>query len=428
MTATRWQNWSGAVMCRPDQYHEPTTEDELRDIVAHHAGEQTIRVAGSGHSFSPVVPSDDVLLSLASYTGVTAIDRENRRATVRAGTRLDELTTELSAHGLALSNMGDVDQQTVAGALATGTHGTGSDLGILATQAVEIRFVTDDGAVVTLSPDDGDAFRAAQVSLGALGVVSEVTLQLDSAYDLRERTRTAPLDTVLDRLERLRENHRHFEFFWFPHTDTALVKTLDKTHKSRTRSLPFAADEYAENLAWGGLCRLSSYLPRASPSLGRVGAATLSSGEVVGPSHEVFPTQRMVRFNESEYGVPAAEGAAVVRELRNHIRHAEPTVLFPIEFRYVAGDDIPLSPAYGRDSAFIAVHKYHRKPHRSYFDACERIFDAHDGRPHWGKMHSLDPERLQSRYPEWDTFQNIRRSFDPDGTFLNDSLNELFAQ
>lgn len=422
-----WHNWSGAVSCRPNHYYEPTTEDELQRIVARHAGERTIRVAGSGHSFSSVVPTDDVLLSLESHTGVTAINPERRRATVRAGTRLDDLSDALAAHDLALSNMGDVDRQTVAGALATGTHGTGIDCGVLATHAVEMRLVTADGEVVTLSPADGDAFRAAQVSLGALGVVSEITLQLDSAYTLRERTRTAPLDAVLDNLEPLRENHRHFEFFWFPHTDIALVKTLDKTQKSRTRSLPFAADERAENLGLEGLCRLSSRFPRLSPYCARIAAGTLSSGETVGPSHEVFPTRRTVRFNESEYGVPADEGAAVVRELRDHIHHAEPTVLFPVEFRYVAGDDIPLSPAYGRDSAFIAVHKYHGKPYRSYFEACESIFDAHDGRPHWGKMHSLDPERLRSRYPEWDTFEGIRRSFDPDGSFLNDHLEGLFA-
>ena len=423
----RWRNWSGAVSCRPESYYEPMTEAELRRIVAHHADERTIRVVGSGHSFSPVVPTDDVLLSLGSYTGVTAIDRERRQATVRAGTRLDDLNAELAGHDLALSNMGDVDRQTISGALATGTHGTGIDLGILATQVVELRLITAEGEVVTLSPTDGDVFRAARLSLGALGVVSEVTLQLDSAYKLRERTRTAPLDAVLDNLEPLRENHRHFEFFWFPHTDTALVKTLDKTRKPETRSLPFTVDERAENLALGGLCRLSNRFPRLSPYCGRVAAGTLTDGETVGPSHEVFPTRRTVRFNETEYGVPADEGAAVVREIRDHIRRAEPTVLFPVEFRCVASDDIPLSPAYGRDSAFIAVHKYHRKPYRSYFDACESIFDAHDGRPHWGKMHSLDTERLRSRYPEWDTFEEVRRSFDHDGAFLNDHLEDLFA-
>lgn len=421
-----WHNWSGAVSCEPHRYYEPTTETELQEIVARHAGERTIRVAGAGHSFSRVVPTDDVLLSLASYTGVMGVDSERQRATIKAGTRLHELNETLATHGLALANMGDVDRQTIAGALATGTHGTGSDLGVLATQALEIRLITAGGEIRTLTPDDGETFRAAQVSLGALGVVSEITLQLQDAYRLRERTWTAPLSEVLDRLDELRETHRHFEFFWFPHTETALVKTLDPTDDPPTSSVPFGVDERLENLAWGTLCRLSAIVPRASPRLARLAAATLSDGETVGPSHEVFPTRRSVRFNETEYGVPASSGGAVVRSLQDHLTHNEQTVLFPIEFRYTRGDEIPLSPAYGRDSAFVAVHAYHRKPHRAYFDACEAIFEEHDGRPHWGKMHTVDSERLRSCYPEWDTFQTVQRSLDPDGTFLNEHLQRLF--
>lgn len=421
-----WHNWSGAVSCEPHHYYEPTTEAELQEIVARHAGTGSIRVAGAGHSFSPVVPTDDVLLSLASYTGVTAIDTERRRATVKAGTRLHELNEILASHGLALANMGDVDRQTIAGALATGTHGTGIDLGVLATQALEIRIVTADGEIRTLTPDDGETFRAAQVSLGALGVVSEITLQLQSAYRLRERTWTAPLSEVLDNLEELRETHRHFEFFWFPPTETALVKTLDRTVDPPTRSVPFDVDERLENIAWGLLCRLSAIVPYASPRLARFAASTLSDSETVGPSHEVFPTRRNVRFNEIEYGVPVGTGADVVGSIQDHLTHHEQTVLFPIEFRYTQGDEIPLSPAYGRDSAFIAVHTYHQKPNPAYFDACESIFEEHDGRPHWGKMHTVDPDRLRSCYPEWDTFQTVRRSLDPDGVFCNEHLRRLF--
>lgn len=422
---TAWSNWSGAVSCTPQEYYEPETESKLREIVRH-AGDRTIRVAGSGHSFSPVVPTDDVLVSLSSYTGVTSVDPNQQRATVKAGTRLAELNEILATHGLALQNMGDVDRQTVAGALATGTHGTGIEQGVLATQAVEIRLVTADGSVRTLTPEDGDHFRAAQVSLGALGVVSEITLELERAYRLRERTWTTTLTEILADLERLREHHRHFEFFWFPHTEIVFAKTLDKTDDSPTGSVPFELDERGENLAWGALCRLSSVFPHASPRLAKIAAGTLSGGETVGPSHEVFPTRRDVRFNETEYGVPAESGGEVMRALADHIELNEPTVLFPIEFRYTQGDDIPLSPAYGRDSAFIAVHTYHRKPYRSYFDACEEIFDAHEGRPHWGKMHTIDPERLRARYPEWERFQTVRRSLDPEGVFRNDQLERLF--
>lgn len=422
-----WRNWSGAVTCQPARYYEPTTEDELRALVARHAGERTIRVAGSGHSFSDVVPTDDVLVSLSQYTGVTDVDYENRRATVRAGTTLAELNETLAVHGLAMANLGDVDRQTIAGALATGTHGTGIDLGILSTQIASLRLVTADGEVRTLDAGD-DAFRAAQVSLGALGIVSELTLDLEAAYRLRERTWTAPLEDVLADLDRLREAHRHVEFFWFPHTDTALVKTLETTDAPPAEpTIPRWVDERAENLAWGAICRLSTRFPSQSPRLARVAASTLSGGEDVGPSHEVFATRRDVRFNESEYGVPAEDGPAVVRALRERVLPDHPEIVFPIEFRYVAGDEIPLSPAYGRDTAFVAVHAYHRKPYGPYLTDCEAVFEEFDGRPHWGKWHSLDGDDLRERYPEWETFQDVRRELDPDGAFCNDHLEELFA-
>ncbi|MFC3957768.1 D-arabinono-1,4-lactone oxidase [Halovivax cerinus] len=423
----RWRNWSGSVFCRPDRVVRPKTVDAIRALVERHAGERSIRVAGSGHSFSAVVPTDDVLVSLERFTGVRSVEYDRRRVTVRAGTRLAELSETLSVHGLAMTNLGDVDRQTVAGALATGTHGTGIDLGILPTQIAEIELVTADGEIRTLSVDDGDTFRAAQLSLGTLGIVTAVTLDVEPAYRLRERTWTAPLETALEDIGTIRDRHRHVELFWFPHVDVALVKILEKTDEPTTSSpVPAGVAEGATNLAWGAVCRLSSRLPRLSPSLARLAGGALSGGETVGPSHEVFASSREVRFNEAEFAVPAADGPAVLRQLRQRVLPSHPEIVFPIEFRYVAGDDILLSPATGRDAAYVAVHAYHRKPFRSYFEACESVFDAFDGRPHWGKWYSLDRARLRERYPEWDTFESVRRRFDPEGTFLNDQLSALF--
>ena len=421
-----WRNWSGEVSCDPVHYHEPRTEEGIRDIVDRADPEGTIRVAGSGHSFSEVVPSDDTLVSLSSFTGVTDVDKGANQATVRAGTELRDLGETLADHGLAMRNMGDIDRQTIAGALATGTHGTGIDLGILSTQVVKLRLVTGDGQIRTLTPDDGDQFRAAQVSLGALGITTEVTLQLDPAYSLHEQTWVAPIDELLDDLERLRAENRNFEFFWFPHTDKALVKTLNKTDADPTRTVPYQLDERVENVLLEAICRLSVRFPSLSPRLARLFAQGLSGGEAIGPSREIYPTRRTVRFNETEYGVPADDGPRVVRDLRDHISRNEQTVLFPVEFRYARGDDILLSPAHGRDSAFLSVHAYHRKPHESFFEACQSIFREYGGRPHWGKMHPGDSDQLRSRYPEWDTFNEVRRAFDPDRLFLNEHLTQLF--
>ncbi len=405
---------------------EPDSEDELQTIVDRYAGERTIRVAGSGHSFSPVVPTEDILVSLANYTGITTVNPAREQVTVRAGTPLSELTTALDDYGLALKNMGDVDAQTIAGALATGTHGTGIELGIMPTQIASVRLIRADGEIQTIDPDDGEQFRAVQLSLGTLGIVSEITLNVRSAYRLRENSWIESLDSVLNRLETLRANNRHVEFFWFPHTDHTLIKTLNPTSAAPTRGVPYQLDERAENLAWSAICRLSARIPQMSPRLARFAAGTLDGTSTVGPSHDVFPTMRAVRFNEMEYAVPADAGGSAIRALRAELRESEWPIVFPIEFRYTRGDDILLSPAYDRDVAFIAVHAYHRKPYRAYFDACESIFAEHDGRPHWGKMNGRSPTDLRDRFPEFETFASIRESFDPAGTFLNPELEPLF--
>jgi L-gulonolactone oxidase len=427
-TVTEWRNWAGGASCRPRQYHAPATEAQLREIVADlPAPTRSLRVAGSGHSFPPIVPTGDVLVSLENYTGVVEVDADARRATVRAGTTLGDLTDELATHGLAMENLGDIDAQTVAGAISTGTHGTGIDLGILSTQVAGLRLVTADGDIVELGPADGDAFRAATVSLGSLGVISTVTLDLVPAYDLRLHARPMPLSECLADLERLRTENRHFEFFWFPHTDTAFVKTMNRTDDPHTgRGGDF--DSRLENLAWEGMCRLSSAVPATTAAMSKLAALSFSQERSVAPSHEQFAHDRAVRFEESEWSVPADDGAAVVRAIRSWIEDSGEDVCFPVEFRYVAGDDIPLSPAYGRDSAFVAVHKYHRKPYRTYFDAVASICDRHEGRPHWGKHHDCDAADLAARYPEWDRFRAVRREFDPEGLFLNDHLRELFGE
>jgi len=421
-----WRNWSGSASCRPRQYQTPETEDELQSIIADlEPSTRTVRVAGSGHSFPPVVPSGDVLLSLEDYTGIVDVDRDARQATVRAGTQLGDLNRELANHGLAMENLGDIDRQAIAGALSTGTHGTGIDLGILSTQVATMRLVTADGEILEVTPDDGDTFRAVQVSLGSLGVISTITLNLEPAYNLELETRPMPLEECLDSLPKLREANRHFEFFWFPYTETAFVKTMNKTDAEPTGD-GGDFDSKAENLAWEGMCRLSTAFPGASKYMSKLAKVSFSEQRTVAPAHEMFAHQRDVTFNETEWSVPAAEGADALGELKDWIERSEEPVCFPVEFRYLAGDDIPLSPAYSRDSAMIAVHKYHRKSFETYFDAAASIFRKRDGRPHWGKLHELDATDVERMYPAYDEFRAVREDLDPEGMFLNDHLRELF--
>lgn len=388
-TMPRWENWSGRVTCEPAAVEYPETEAELVALVEEHAPDATIRVAGAGHSFTDIVPTDDVLVSLENYTGLERVDEARGRATVRAGTELAAMNRALDEHGLAVENMGDIDRQTVAGALATGTHGTGVGFGVLSTQVAAVRLVTADGEVRTVEPDD-EAFGPAQVSLGALGVVSTVTLDCQPSYELSMVKRERPVDEVFADLETYRTENRHFEFFWYPGDELAEVKTTNRT------------DE----------------------------AASPGDGEVIerrtGPSHEVFPSVRDIWFNEMEYGLPAEHGESAFRRVKE-ILEGHGGITFPIEYRCVAPDDIPLSPASGRDTTFVAVHRYHERPYRAFFADCEAVFDEYRGRPHWGKLHTKTAADLAPLYPAWDRFQAVRRDLDPDGVFLNDHLRALFG-
>lgn len=425
MSGFEWRNWSGSVVSRPSSVHFPRTDEDLRRVVEASGPGQTVRVAGSGHSFTPVARSDDVFVSLEDYTGVTEVDEAAGRATVRAGTKLESLTTVLAEHGLMMENMGDVDQQTVAGAISTGTHGTGIDFGVLATQVAELRLLTADGEFRTLDLSHGDKFRAAQVSLGALGILTEVTLDLRPQYRLKEVEGPHDLEETLADVKRLREENRNFEFFWFPHTDVAVVKTLNETHERG--SLGLAVEETVENAYWEAANRLGQAVPSLCGPLARLTTNLLNETVRVGPAHRVYPTTRDVRFNETEHGVPADDAVDAFRDVREYVEREGQDVMFPVEFRYVDGDDIPLSPAYGRDTAFIAVHTYYRKPYKEFFSGVYDVFERYDGRPHWGKLHDKTAADLAPLYPEWDTFRSVREEFDPDGLFLNDHLARVLG-
>lgn len=438
-----WTNWAGTITANPSVYERPADEEELQSVLeAAEQRDDTVRVAGSGHSFSPVVPTDETLISLERFQGIVDIDENAKTVTVRAGTTLADLNHALAIRGLALENLGDIDRQTVAGALTTGTHGTGLDFGILATAVKRIRLMRADGEVVTLERDDegtGDRFQAAQVSLGALGVITTVTLNVIPAYNLCLRRRRMPLSAVLDTIESFHDAHRQWEFFWFPHTDAAIVKTFDTVPADSTRSVADGSDgggivedgvesirTNTETMVWDSLCRLGASHPWTAPSASRLAAWTLSDKTVVGPSHSVFATPRKVRFHETEYGVPAADLPAVIESIREYIDSEAVPVQFPIECRFVGGDEPLLSPAHGRDSAFVAVHAHHEKNLEGYFERCESIFDQYGGRPHWGKQHAKTATELANLYPAWDAFQTVRSAFDPNGRFLNEHLQSVF--
>ncbi|MEW6270629.1 MAG: D-arabinono-1,4-lactone oxidase [Thermodesulfobacteriota bacterium] len=387
-----WISWSGRVRCAPTLRVWPASEGEVADAVrsAARAG-RVVRVAGSGHSFTPLVASDGVLLALDSLHGIESVDRASSRATIRAGSKLASLGEPLRAVGLALANQGDVDVQALAGALATGTHGTGATLGSISSQLVGLRLVTAAGETLEIDAErDADTLAAARVSLGVLGVVTAARLQLVPAYRLHERIWKVGIDECLDGLPQHVSGHRHFEFFWYPHRDHAEMKALDPTDAP------------------------------ADPLEGR-------KGERIDWSYRVFPTVRDLRFNEMEYAVPAAAGPACFRAVRSRMRERHPDVLWPVEYRTLAADDGWLSPAHARDSVAISLHQDAALPCDEFFADVEPIFHEHGGRPHWGKIHTLTASRLASLYPRWEAFLALRSRLDPDGLFLNAYLRELLG-
>ncbi|WP_136608623.1 D-arabinono-1,4-lactone oxidase [Paenibacillus dokdonensis] len=426
-----WKNWSGVVRSKPKHIAYPKAVDEVVSLVQSCAGSgKGIRVIGAGHSFTPLVQTRDVLLSLDHLAGVEPVDADSYSVWVWAGTRLRDLSEALYMQGWAQENLGDIDTQSIGGAVGTGTHGTGIRFGSLSTQLLEVQVVTASGELLTCSEQQNrDIFKALQVSLGMLGIIVKVKIRVVPLTVLHYKSERLSIDECFKRLAEFRDTHDHFEFFWFPHTDVVQVKCLDETDQqpSGGRFWNHVNQLVMENAFFGMLSEGCRAFPGLCKPVSRLSARFVPTGKDIAYSHQLFTTQRLVRFNEMEYSVPAEKMEEVVSEIRASVAAQSHAVHFPVECRYVKGDDIWLSPAYGRDSAYIAVHMYKGMEHQVYFRDIEEIFRRHQGRPHWGKMHTRTAEELPGLYPQWTAFREMREQLDPGGIFLNDYLRKLFA-
>lgn len=432
--STVWSNWSGWVKAWPREILTPESEEALARIVAGATG--PVRVAGRGHSFTAIVPSDDVLLSLEKMSGVTAHDANAQTARIAAGTTIRDLGPLLHEKGLALANQGDIDRQALAGAVGTGTHGTGGKLGSLSAAVQGFRLVTASGEVLDCSrAENPDVYDAGRVSFGSLGVMSEIEMQLRPSYALEEGGGRMALSEALARAPEMRDANRHFEFFWFPFADDVLVKTLNETDRAAKprRRAPDGEMSRGDKVMQRA-CEAARFLPPLRGPIQRF--MTRNAGERYAPgqagkarwSYDAFPSDRNVRFNEMEYAVPAERGPDCIAEVGAFMKKCGVNFLFPLEFRYVAADDAWLSPFFERDSVTISVHQYHRQPYAELFKGVEEIFARYEGRPHWGKLHTLGEAELQKLYPRWEDFQRVRRRLDPDGKVLNPHLRHLFGE
>jgi L-gulonolactone oxidase len=412
----------------------PRDVEEVALLVKRARDEGThVKVVGAGHSFTGAAVTDGALLHLDRMTSLVSADRGTGVVTVQAGIPLHRLNATLAGLGLAMTNLGDIDRQSVAGATSTGTHGTGERFGGLATQIRGLELVLGDGSVVSCSADERpELFTAARVGLGALGVVTSVTLQCEDAFLLEADERPMPLAEVLDRFDELAAQNDHFEFYWFPHTDVALTKrnrrlTTDAVAEPLPRWREWLDDELLSNTVFNLTCSVARRRPSLVPRLNRIAASSLGARRFSAPSHEVFTSPRRVRFVEMEYAVPREAAVEAVRAVQRVVEREGLRISFPIEVRVAAADDIPLSTASGRESAYVAVHRFRGEPFEPYFRAVEQEMRALDGRPHWGKMHWRTRDDLAPAYPRFEEFLAVRDRCDPERVFANPYLETVLG-
>ncbi|MEV6278558.1 D-arabinono-1,4-lactone oxidase [Nocardia sp. NPDC051832] len=425
-----WVNWAGDQRCAPADVAAPRNRDEIAEILARAAGQgQNVRVAGAGHSFTDAVLTDGTLLNLSNMNRILEVDSASGLVRVEGGLTLNAASNALHASGLAFPNLGDIDVQTIAGATATGTHGTGAGLQNISAALHSVELVLADGSVLELNEAaDPAGWRAARVSVGALGVVSAVTLQLVPSFVLEGIERPVPVEEILDDLDSHVDGNEHFEFYMFAHSPLAMTKRNNKTElpeQPRAKAIDWFADILMSNYMFDGLCRLTKRQPGLIPWIHRGAAYAGSYRRQVDRSYRVFASPRLFRFTEMEYAIPREHSADAIREIKELATKYQTPM--PIEVRWVAPDDAFLSPADGRDTCYIAVHQYQGMEWESFFRACEAVFDRYQGRPHWGKRHFQTADTLRERYPHWDEFAEVRRRFDPKGLFANPYLDRVLG-
>ncbi|GAA4505411.1 MULTISPECIES: D-arabinono-1,4-lactone oxidase [Nonomuraea] len=422
-------NWAGNQACSPAEVRTPASADDVaRAVRDAAAGGRRVRMAGTGHSFTGVALTDGILLRPEELTGVRSW--ADGQVTVLAGTPLKTLNTLLDGRGLALANMGDITEQTVAGAIQTGTHGTGRDSGGLADQVTGLELVLADGSLVTAAPGE-DLFDAARVGLGALGVLTAVTFRVEPAFLLHHRRRRLPLSRILDSLDALTAENEHLDFFWLPHTDACLVKTNNRHPGPPAPPNAFRHwldAVFLENTLFGAACAVGARLPGLIPRINAVSAAALSDSEAVDTSYKIFTARREVRFLETEYAIPRERLGQALRETRDLIDRMGWQISFPVEVRVTPPSDAWLSTAYGRPSAYVACHIYRETPNPAYFEGVEEIMTRLGGRPHWGKLHTKDAAYLSGVYPRFADFTALRDRLDPDRLFGNAYLDRVLGQ
>jgi len=418
-----WKNWSGSQVCYPDARKAPASIEELRELIVSATG--NIRPVGSGHSFTALVPTDDTIVSISRLSGMVSHDSSNNTSVIQAGTRLGDIGGPLAEAGQALINMPDIDEQTLAGALGTATHGTGAGIGCLPSFVEGLQLVTANGEILECDRNNNpEIFNAARVNLGALGVVTQVRLQNQPSYRLKREIKCRPIEEILENADTLANENRNFEFYYIPFSGMGFEDTQNLTTEPESSTEKTDQNDGVETLktlrnalSWSSTIRelsIGTYMK------------TIKDEMTIANSWQNYATERNVRFNEMEYHLPRETGLDAFREIRETVERDFPEVFFPFEVRFVKSDDIWLSPFFERESISIAVHRYHSEDYKPMFKAVEAIFKKHGGRPHWGKINTMTGPELAAHYKHWGDFKEVRQTLDPQGKFLNPYLKSIF--
>jgi FAD-linked oxidoreductase len=430
-----YHNWAETIQCHPGEYDQPTTVEEVVQIVRRAEAEgKVVRVFGGRHSWSKFVLTDGALLNLDSLNKILAIDPDTHQVTIQAGMRIKDLVNILQYAGLGLKNLGSIMEQSFAGAISTGTHGTGRTLGSLHTQVVGMKIVSGGGKILEISSDDSnyaEMLSAAQVSLGALGVVVELTLQCVPLYNVRLKAWSEPYEDVLSRLDTLIADNQRVRFYWLSGTDEIYVNTMNDTDDPSHAVSPFMRwfrETVLRHDVLAALMEIGNHFPNAIGSINRFEAFVgYSEIDEVGPYFQELPVGVYPRHIESEYAVPIERSAEAIRICRTIVERHDNQVTLPTEFRFVQGDNAMLSPAAGRDSCYICAQTSDMDLAMAYFNDFEPAMKQLGGRPHWGKILTLTAAEVEAMYPDYHRFVALRRELDPRGTFASDGIRELFG-
>ncbi|MEH6549950.1 MAG: D-arabinono-1,4-lactone oxidase [Pseudomonadales bacterium] len=419
-----WSNWSGSQKCFPTARKAPANLAELQDLVATTQG--VIRPVGAGHSFTPLVPTDGTIVSLSRLSGLVAHDADSLQATLWAGTRLGDIGQPLQDIGQALINMPDIDEQSLAGCLSTATHGTGADIGCIPTFVEGLQLLTANGELLDCdATHNPQVFEAAKVSLGALGIITQVKMQNVAPYRLKRETVWREFDEIIEVADELARNNRNFEFYYIPFTGMGWTDVHNITNEPLGATDKVDQNEGANDLKMAR--DILSWSPKLRELILSTYMKTVDDEVTIESSWKNYTSERNVRFNEMEYHLPRENGLAALKEIRQALEKNHNEVFFPIEFRYIKADDIWLSPFYQRDTCSIAVHRFFEEDYQAYFKTIEPIFRKYEGRPHWGKLNTFKRDDFANSYPHWQNFIEMRHELDPQGKFLNTYLKQLFT-